>query len=63
MNKSFGSFNVAHGTSSQVLMLQSLTDNHSTLIVAGDLDLAALVDMGWQINPPPMITSNHVAAV
>lgn len=52
MSKSFGSFNVAHGTSRQVLMLPSLTDNNSTLIVASDLDLAALVDIGWQINPP-----------
>jgi hypothetical protein len=43
-SKSFGSFNVAHGISRPVLMLASLTDDNSTLIVASDLDLAA-----WRI--------------
>lgn len=56
-SRSFGSFNVTHGTNRQVLMLASLTDNNSTLVVASDLDLAALVDIGWQISPPHKLTT------
>lgn len=56
-SKSFGSFNVTHGANRQVLMLASLTDDNSTLVVASDLDLAALVDIGWQIFPPHKVTT------
>ena len=56
-SRSFGSFNVTHGTTRQVLMLASITDNNSTLVVASDLDLAALVDIGWQISPPHKLTT------
>ena len=56
-SRSFGSFNVAHGTTRQVLMLPTLVDNNSTLVVASDMDLAALVDIGWQISPPHKLTT------
>jgi hypothetical protein len=56
-SRSFGSFNVTHGTVRQVLMLSSITDDNSTLVVASDLDLAALVDIGWQISPPHKVTT------
>lgn len=54
-SRSFGSFNVPHGATRQPIMLASITDNNSTSIVASDLDLAALVDIGWQISPPLML--------
>lgn len=50
-SKTFGSFNVTHGTTRQVLMLPTLTDDNTNLVVASDLDLAALLDIGWQISP------------
>lgn len=51
-SRSFGSFNVVHGTTRQVLMLPTLLDDGTNLVVASDLDLAALVDIGWRISPP-----------
>jgi hypothetical protein len=50
-SRSFGSFSVTHGTTRQVLMLPTLIDDNTNLVVASDLDLAALVDIGWQISP------------
>lgn len=47
----FGSFGRTHGTSRPVLMLASSTDNGSSFDVASDLDLAGLVDCGWEIRP------------
>jgi len=55
-SRSFGSFNVTHGTTRQVLMLPILTDDNTNLVVASDLDLAALVDIGWQISPQLVLT-------
>lgn len=60
-SKSFGSFNVVHGSNRQALMAPTLIDNNSTLIVASDLDLAALVDIGWQIVPPLKLASSAVS--
>ncbi len=54
-SRSFGSFNVTHGTTRQVLMLPTLMDDNSNLVVASDLDLAAFVDIGWQISPQLML--------
>lgn len=56
-SRSFGSFSVTHGVTRQVLMLPTLTDDNTNLIVASDLDLAALIDIGWQITPP--VTLNY----
>jgi hypothetical protein len=58
-SRSFGSFNVTHGTTRQVLMLPTLIDDNKNLVVASDLDLAALVDIGWQISP--QLVLNHTA--
>ncbi len=61
ISKSFGSFSATHGSVRQPLMLALLTDNSSTLIVASDLDLAALVDIGWQISPPHKVTTTTLS--
>jgi Matrixin len=53
----FGSFSKAHGTISPVAMLAALTEDRSTFVVATDLDLAALVDCGWEISPPLGLTT------
>lgn len=50
-SEAFGSFGMPHGTSRPVLMLASSTDNSVHLDVASDLDLAGLVDIGWQVVP------------
>jgi len=48
----YGSFGTAHGPSRPVLMLPSSTDFGSNFDVVTDLDLAALVDIGWEITLP-----------
>ncbi|BCX46366.1 FG-GAP repeat protein [Haloferula helveola] len=48
----FGSFATPHGSSTPVLMRPSLTTSGGLLTVLTDLDLAALVDIGWQVEPP-----------
>ena len=57
-SRSFGSFNVTHGVTRQVLMLPTLVDDNANLVVASDLDLAALVDIGWQISPQLTLNSS-----
>lgn len=58
LSKSFGAFGMAHGSSRPVLMLPSSTDDGINLDVASDLDLAALVDCGWEISPPAALVAN-----
>jgi hypothetical protein len=53
----FGSFGRTHGVSRPVLMLASSTDNGTNFDVASDLDLAALIDCGWEISPPLDLTA------
>lgn len=53
----FGSFGRPHGISRPVLMLASSTDNGSNFDVASDLDLAGLIDCGWEISPPLELTA------
>ena len=53
----FGSYGRTHGTSGPVLMLPSSTDNGSNFDVASDLDLAGLIDTGWEISPPLELTA------
>jgi Matrixin len=48
----FGSFGKSHGTLAPTNMLAVLTEDDTTYLVATDLDLAALVDCGWEIRPP-----------
>jgi hypothetical protein len=48
----FGSFSATHGTTRPVLMLPLSTDTGSNFDVATDLDLSALVDIGWELTPP-----------
>ncbi len=48
----YGSFGTTHGVSRPVLMRPSSTDSGSNFNVATDLDLAALVDIGWEITLP-----------
>jgi hypothetical protein len=50
-SEQFGSFSAAHGAVRPALMLPSSTDTGSNFDVATDLDLAALVDIGWQLDP------------
>lgn len=56
-SEAFGSFNVPHGTIGDVLMLPFIYDDGSTMNVASDLDLAALVDIGWEVLPPNTVTT------
>jgi Matrixin len=53
----FGSFSKAHGTTSPVTMLGVLTEDDTTFVIPTDLDLAALVDCGWEIRPPLSLTT------
>ena len=48
----YGSFGAAHGPSRPVLMLPENSDSGSNFDVVTDLDLAALVDIGWEITLP-----------
>jgi hypothetical protein len=50
-SEQFGSFGATHGASVPVLMLPSTLDNGSNFDVATDLDLAALIDIGWELSP------------
>ena len=54
----FGAFGVPHGVSQPVLMRPVLTDNGVTFVIASDLDLAALVDIGWEVVPKPVLKAN-----
>ena len=56
----FGSFGRTHGTSRPVLMLASSTDNGTNFDVASDLDLAGLIDCGWEISPPLDLTATSL---
>ncbi len=48
----YGSFGTSHGTPRPVLMLPSSTDNGSNFDVITDLDLAGLIDIGWEVAVP-----------
>ncbi len=48
----FGSFSATHGVLRPVLMLPSFTDTGANFDVATDLDLSAMVDVGWDLTPP-----------
>jgi hypothetical protein len=60
-SKCYGSFNVNHGTTRQALMLASLSDDNANLVVASDLDLAALIDIGWNVSPPMNLKQNALS--
>ncbi len=51
-SKLFGCFGASHGTPRPALMLPFISDNGSNFDVVTDLDLAALVDIGWEVRPP-----------
>lgn len=51
-SKAYGSFTIPHATSQSALMAPLGTENDSELLVLTDLDLAALIDIGWEINSP-----------
>ncbi|MGJ8724056.1 MAG: matrixin family metalloprotease [Roseibacillus sp.] len=57
----FGSFGVTHGTSRPALMLPSSTDTGSNFDVITDLDLAALIDIGWEIAIPTDFDTNSLS--
>lgn len=57
----FGSFGVTHGNSRPVLMLPGSTDYGTNFDVATDLDLAALVDIGWQLQPPTKLKTTALS--
>lgn len=48
----FGSFGTTHGQERPVLMLPSSLDTGRNFDVITDLDLAALVDIGWEVLSP-----------
>lgn len=48
----YGSFGTSHGSDIPVLMLPSSLDTGSNFDVITDLDLAALVDIGWELTLP-----------
>lgn len=56
----FGSFGRPHGSVRPVLMLASSIDNGSNFDVASDLDLAGLIDCGWEIRPPLVLTATSL---
>lgn len=60
-SEAYGSFNTAHGSSRAVLMLPSVADDGSTIGVATDLDLAGLVDIGWEVTPPHALTATSLS--
>ncbi|MGF1453592.1 MAG: hypothetical protein ACFB21_16140, partial [Opitutales bacterium] len=49
----YGSFGAPHGASRPALMNPTSTDTGTNFDVATDLDLAALVDIGWELSPNP----------
>lgn len=53
----YGSYGTTHGDSAPVLMLGSSTDNGSNFDVITDLDLAALIDIGWELSVPTQLTA------
>ncbi len=55
-SRTFGSFSQAHGPLRSSIMLSSLLDNNVTFNTLTDLDLAALADIGWEVNPKPNLT-------
>ena len=52
LSKAFGSFNTAHGYSQIALMDPSMCNAGPFMKVFTDLDIAALSDIGWQVQPP-----------
>ncbi|MBK1883400.1 hypothetical protein JIN85_13320 [Luteolibacter pohnpeiensis] len=48
----FGSFQTEHGVVGPILMRAATTIGYSPLCVATDLDVSALVDIGWEVAPP-----------
>ncbi|MEM6883717.1 MAG: matrixin family metalloprotease [Verrucomicrobiota bacterium] len=57
----FGSFGVMHGNSRPVLMLPSFTDTGSNFDVITDLDLAAMVDIGWELAPNTQFSASQLS--
>lgn len=57
----FGSFSVTHGSTRPVMMLPGSLDTGSNFDVATDLDLAALVDIGWQLNPGTTLSTTALS--
>ncbi|MCH7224938.1 hypothetical protein [Haloferula sp. A504] len=51
----YGSFGTPHGSSGAVMMRPSLTGSSGGLTVATDLDLAGLLDIGWEVSPPAIV--------
>jgi len=52
---SFGSFDVEHGIVQPASMRPSISDNGVKFNVISDLDLAALIDIGWEVRVPAAI--------
>lgn len=53
----FGSFGRSHGSDCPVVMRPTASDDNVHFDVVTDLDLAALVDIGWEISPPLVLDS------
>ena len=57
----FGSFGVEHGLSRPVRMLPVNFDSGNNFDVLTDLDLAALVDIGWEVSVPAKLTATALS--
>ena len=55
MSDSYGSFGATHGTIQRVAMIPSGLDTGRNFRVLSDLDLAALIDIGWEVQVPTTI--------
>lgn len=53
----YGALGAAHGTSQRVMMTPSGLDNGINFDVLTDLDVAALIDIGWEVKTPASIDS------
>ncbi len=60
LSKANGSFNTAHGYPQIAIMDPSLCNGGAFLKVFTDLDIAALRDIGWEVDPPAdFLTSQY----
>jgi len=57
----YGSFGASHGILRPALMLPVLSDTGNNYDVFTDADLAALVDIGWEIFFDPSVTNNSLS--
>ncbi len=60
-SKSYGSFSTPHAITQSALMVPITLNGGSEFIVLSDLDLAALVDIGWEVKLPADLIPRFMA--